>query len=114
MKKKQILAWIAIIALGGMYIADLILALIKSDAAATMLKISLFMTFIIPVIIWILLVLLGKTKWKEENLQESRLPRAVREEMAAKAAAEKERLREEMSGEACEDTPERLRSPDDQ
>ena len=69
MNKRRILAWAAIILLGGMYILDLVLALIGSPAAAFWLRISLFATVIIPVLTWMVLVLMRKTGWQEKNLR---------------------------------------------
>ena len=68
-KARQILAWAGIIFLAGMYVLDLILALIGSPAAMTLLRINLFLTFIIPVLLWILLVLLGKTSWQDDQVR---------------------------------------------
>lgn len=72
MKKKnnlrRILAWVGIVLLAGMYVADLILALIGSPAAMTLLKISLFMTLVLPLLLWVMLVLLGKTGWQNDQV----------------------------------------------
>ena len=65
---RRILAWTGIVLLLGMYAADLILALIGSPAAATLLKISLFLTIVLPLLLWIILVLLGKTGWQDEQV----------------------------------------------
>lgn len=60
MKKKangrQILAIIAIVLLVGMYVAALVFSLIGSDFANTMLKISLLGTFIVPILIYVIMM----------------------------------------------------------
>lgn len=53
---KQVLAIIAIALLVGLYLSALILSLIGSELAQTLLKISLLGTFIIPIIIYVIMM----------------------------------------------------------
>ncbi len=55
--KKQILAILGIILLVGMYLATLIFALIDSPAAFECLKISVGLTILVPVLLWIYLAM---------------------------------------------------------
>ena len=66
MSKKihQLLAWIAIIALVGLYVATLIFSLIGSPFAQKMFQASLLCTFVIPIIIWLCMMAL---KWSEDS-----------------------------------------------
>lgn len=72
MKKKKnlrrVLAWAGIVLLAGMYAADLILALIRSPAATMLLRINLFMTLVLPLLLWVILVLIGKTDWQNDQV----------------------------------------------
>lgn len=61
MKKKRILAWIGIILLAGMYLSNLVLALIGSDLATEMLKVCALCTVAIPIVLYGFLVVMGKT-----------------------------------------------------
>ena len=63
-KIRQILAWIAIIALVGLYAATLIFSLIGSPFAQKMFQASLLCTFVIPIIIWLCMMAL---KWSEDS-----------------------------------------------
>lgn len=53
---RQVLAIIAIALLVGMYLSALVTALIGSEFARTLLKISLLGTFIIPILIYVILM----------------------------------------------------------
>ena len=57
MKKRRVFAWIAIILLGGMYLACFVLALIGSEAARLWLKIALVFTMVVPLVLYGFLVL---------------------------------------------------------
>lgn len=61
-KIQQILAWIAIIALVGLYAATLIFSLIGSPFAQKMFQASLFCTFFIPITVWVCLMALRWSK----------------------------------------------------
>ena len=63
-KIRQLLAWIAIIALVGLYVATLIFSLIGSPFAQKMFQASLLCTFVIPIIIWLCMMAL---KWSEDS-----------------------------------------------
>ena len=63
-KIRQILAWIAIIALVGLYVATLIFSLIGSPFAQKMFQASLLCTFVIPIIICLCMMAL---KWSEDS-----------------------------------------------
>lgn len=52
-KAKRILAIFTIILLVGLYIASLVLAIIGSDRAMDWLKVSIYCSFVLPVLIWI-------------------------------------------------------------
>ncbi len=67
MKKKRILAWIGIVLLGGMYLLDLILALVGSPAARQWLIASLVCTAVVPVLLYGFLVVTGKTSEKSDG-----------------------------------------------
>lgn len=56
-KMKRVLAWACIILLAGMYLLTLIFSLIKSEFAQSMLKASLTMTFVIPVLIYAMMLI---------------------------------------------------------
>lgn len=55
-KIKQILAILAIVLLAGMYIASLVLAVIGSDWSTKMLQLSLVMTVLVPVILYVIMM----------------------------------------------------------
>ena len=63
-KIRQLLAWIAILALVGLYVATLIFSLIGSPFAQKMFQASLLCTFVIPIIIWLCMMAL---KWSEDR-----------------------------------------------
>ena len=51
-KIKQILAIIGIVLLVGLYVSTLIFALLKSEFAADMLKVSIFATTMVPIMLY--------------------------------------------------------------
>lgn len=63
---KQIIAIIGVVLLVGMYVSSLILAIIHSPMALNMLKISLFGTLIIPIIIYFTLMFFKLSKPKDK------------------------------------------------
>lgn len=63
-KTRQILAWIAIIALVGLYGATLIFSLMGSPFARKMFQASLCGTFVIPIMIWLCMMAL---RWSENS-----------------------------------------------
>lgn len=67
MKKKRILAWIGIVLLAGMYMADLILALMGSPAAKQLLTVSLLFTAAVPILLYGFQVVTGKNRQKEDG-----------------------------------------------
>lgn len=75
MKKKitarQVLAIIAIALLAGLYISALVLALIGSELAQTLLKISLLGTFIIPILIYVIMMFYRIGSKKEEPVPDT-------------------------------------------
>lgn len=75
MKKKRILAWTGIVLLAGMYITDLILALIGSPAAKQLLTISLLFTAAVPILLYGLQVVTGRNS-KEKDVGGSEPPAA--------------------------------------
>ncbi len=52
MNKRRVFAWIGIVLLAGLYITDMILALIGSENAQFLLKVSIVCTMVIPIIIY--------------------------------------------------------------
>lgn len=67
MKKKRVLAWIGIVLLAGMYLVDLILALVESPIAKQWLMASLICTVAIPILLYGFLVVSGKTGEKKDG-----------------------------------------------
>lgn len=53
---KQIIAIIGIVILAGMYISTLVFAIIGSAFAMNMLKASLLCTFVIPIVIYLIMM----------------------------------------------------------
>ncbi|MCM1307963.1 MAG: hypothetical protein NC223_05125 [Butyrivibrio sp.] len=68
---KQVLAIIAAALLVGLYISALVLSLIGSEAAQTLLKISLLGTFIIPIIIYVIMMFYRIGHKKEEPVPDT-------------------------------------------
>ena len=66
MKMKRILAWIGIILLAGMYLLNLVLALIGSEGARSMLKISAACTVAVPIILYGFYIAIGGNRRKYE------------------------------------------------
>ena len=61
-KTKRIMAWICIILLAGMYLINLVLALIDSEAARNMLLASCMCTILIPMVLYGLMAAFGATR----------------------------------------------------
>ena len=57
MNRRRVFAWTAIVLLGGMYLACLILALIGSETAQFLLKVAVVCTMVVPLILYGFLVL---------------------------------------------------------
>ncbi|WP_434309575.1 hypothetical protein [Hominifimenecus sp. rT4P-3] len=70
MKKKQIMAWLGIILLAGMYLVDLVLALIGSPAAKQLLMISLLCTAAVPILLYGIQIVTGKNQKKGDGGKE--------------------------------------------
>lgn len=51
-KLKQITALIGVIALVGLYVSTLVLALIGSTEAINLLKVAVYATIVLPVLLW--------------------------------------------------------------
>ena len=66
MKKKRILAWIAIGILLTLYLMNLILALIGNESARSMLAASSMCTVLIPILLYGVVVAAGHRKHKDE------------------------------------------------
>lgn len=66
-KFKQIMAIAAIVLLVGMYVASLILAIIKNDIATRMLQASLICTIAIPILIYIIMMFYKLTHRKDDG-----------------------------------------------
>lgn len=56
MKAHQIIALLGVVVLVGMYIVTLILGIINHNQATNLFKLSVFATFIIPIIIYVFLM----------------------------------------------------------
>lgn len=56
MKAHQIIALLGVVVLVGMYIVTLILGIINHNKATNLFKLSVFATFIIPIIIYVFLM----------------------------------------------------------
>ena len=56
MKASQIIALLGVVVLVGMYIVTLILGIINHNQATNLFKLSVFATFIIPIIIYVFLM----------------------------------------------------------
>lgn len=69
---KQILAWIAIILLVGMYVVTLIFSMIDSPLAKQMFYASLYCTFFIPVMSWVFLMTVKLVKGRGEDAEEEK------------------------------------------
>jgi len=67
MKRKRILAWIGIVLLAGMYLTNLVLALIGSEFTQNMLKLCAVCTVAIPILLYGCLVAMGKTGKKPDK-----------------------------------------------
>lgn len=67
---KQILAWIAIIFLVGMYVLTLVCSLLDSSLAQQMFRASLFCTVFIPVISWVFIMTVNLVKGSGEKEKE--------------------------------------------
>ena len=66
-KFKQIMAIAAIVLLVGIYVASLILAVIKNDIATRMLQASLICTIAIPILIYIIMMFYKLTHRKDDD-----------------------------------------------
>ena len=66
--KKRVLAWIGIVLLLSMYIADIVLALIGSDLARTMLRVSVGCSVVIPIILYGCYMAMGGRKRRYEEM----------------------------------------------
>lgn len=69
-KLKQILAILLIVILIGLYIASLILALIGSENAMAWLKISIYASIVLPVLIWAFTFITKLIKGSDEELND--------------------------------------------
>ncbi len=66
-KLKQILAIIGIILIAGMYLVSLVCAIIGSEASKSLFVASLYCTFVIPALIWIIERVYGWADGKNED-----------------------------------------------
>lgn len=66
---KQILAMAAAVLLAGLYIACLVLALIHNDQAARMLQLTIVLTILIPVILYVLMMFYKLSRRKDDPEQ---------------------------------------------
>ncbi len=68
-KKQRVLAWIGIALLLCLYLCNLVLALIGSDFAKTLLWISLVATIMIPIILYFFIIMLKKKYPDNEDIK---------------------------------------------
>ncbi|MBQ9387977.1 MAG: hypothetical protein IJU01_04880 [Lachnospiraceae bacterium] len=68
-KGQRILAWIGIGLLLALYLTNLVLALIGSDFARTLLWISLVATIMIPIILYFFILMLKKKYPENEDIR---------------------------------------------
>ena len=66
-KKRQVFAIIAIILLGGMYVAALVFAIIDNPISNELLKVSFAMTLVVPIFLYIYTWLIKRAKSRYEN-----------------------------------------------
>lgn len=66
-KTKQILAILTVILLAGLYISSLVLAIIGSPQAMAWLKVSIYCTIVLPVLIWIYTFIYRMLKGSDEE-----------------------------------------------
>lgn len=66
-KSKRILAIIGIVILVGLYVVSLISAFFATEASATLFKVSIFSTIIIPILIYIYMMLCRVFRPKDNN-----------------------------------------------
>lgn len=66
---KRVLAIIAVVLLAGLYIACLVLALIHNDQAARMLQLTIVLTILIPVILYVLMMFYKLSHRKDDPEQ---------------------------------------------
>ena len=85
MNRRRVFAWIAIVLLGCMYLACLVLALIGSEAAQFWLKVSIVCTMVVPLILYGFLVL---TKANRRSGLREELPRDNRPEEGPEPSGE--------------------------
>ncbi len=63
-KVRRILAWIGIIALGGLYLITFLLAIFDHSATATMFRVAFACTFVIPIMLYAYMLVY---KWTHKN-----------------------------------------------
>lgn len=70
MKAKQILAIIAIVLLVGMYVSSLVFALIGSDWAQPFLQASVYMTMLVPIVLYAFTLAWKHRKKKDDDSEQ--------------------------------------------
>ncbi len=66
-KSKRILAIIGIVLLVGLYVVSLISAIFVTEASATLFKVSIFCTIVIPLLIYVYMMLCRVFRKKDNN-----------------------------------------------
>ena len=66
-KFRRIAAWIGIILLVGMYVVSLIAAMCKSENAHSLFMLSMFGTFVVPVVIYLMEILYKLANKKKDK-----------------------------------------------
>ncbi len=67
MNKKRVFAIIAVILLAGLYVAALVLAIIDNPISSQLLKITFFLTLIVPILLYIYTWLIKKARDRYEH-----------------------------------------------
>jgi ACR3 family arsenite efflux pump ArsB len=66
-KSKRILAIIGIVMLVGLYVVSLISAIFATEASATLFKVSIFCTIVIPLLLYAYMMLCRVFRKKDDN-----------------------------------------------
>ena len=91
-KLKQITALIGVIALAGLYISTLVLALIGSEQALNLLKTAVYATIVLPVLLWAYSFIYRMLKGKQDDF---------------KATSDYKNMSDQHSKDLYEETPDR-------
>ena len=71
MKKKQILAILGIVLLAALYVSSLVFALIGSSWARPFLELSVYLTVLVPIILYAFLLVSKKKRQRDSEEKDS-------------------------------------------